>query len=150
LGYDALYQEFRLDEPWDSQHNLKLVGRMPDIYRIGSDADVKEGKTCMVLPVGEGTAFPKGAGLQIRQFADGLSNTILAVEVDDHNATPWTKPSDLEFDPSAPSTALGHHYGSGFLALFGDGSVHFLESKTDAAEIRSLFLVSDSKDSGKQ
>jgi Protein of unknown function (DUF1559) len=29
---EALYKEFKLDEPWDSEHNKKLIPRMPKIY----------------------------------------------------------------------------------------------------------------------
>jgi hypothetical protein len=32
---DALYREFRRDEPWDSEHNLKLLAKMPDVFRVG-------------------------------------------------------------------------------------------------------------------
>jgi RNA polymerase sigma factor (sigma-70 family) len=35
LEQDALYQKFHLDEPWDSEHNLKLLSQMPAVYRIG-------------------------------------------------------------------------------------------------------------------
>ncbi len=30
-----LYNEFRKDEPWDSEHNKKLIERMPETYRLG-------------------------------------------------------------------------------------------------------------------
>src|SRR5688500_14843053 len=29
---EALYKQFKLDEPWDSEHNKKLIGRMPALY----------------------------------------------------------------------------------------------------------------------
>jgi RNA polymerase sigma factor (sigma-70 family) len=35
MDQNALYQQFKLDEPWDSEHNLKLLGQMPAIYRVG-------------------------------------------------------------------------------------------------------------------
>ncbi len=28
-----LYNEFHLKEPWDSPHNLTLIGKMPNVYR---------------------------------------------------------------------------------------------------------------------
>ena len=34
LGEDALYKEFKLDEPWDSEHNRKLLARMPAVFKI--------------------------------------------------------------------------------------------------------------------
>ena len=39
LEHENLYKEFHLDEPWDSEHNKKLIDQMPAIYhrpRVGS------------------------------------------------------------------------------------------------------------------
>ena len=36
LGYQSLYDEFHLDEPWDSPHNLALAAQMPDVFRCPS------------------------------------------------------------------------------------------------------------------
>src|SRR5262245_56693586 len=32
LGLEALYKEFKLDEPWDSAHNKRLLEKMPAVY----------------------------------------------------------------------------------------------------------------------
>ncbi len=32
IEQDALYRQFKLDEPWDSEHNKKLIAQMPKIY----------------------------------------------------------------------------------------------------------------------
>jgi RNA polymerase sigma factor (sigma-70 family) len=32
LEQDNLYQQFKLDEPWDSPHNRKLIARMPRVF----------------------------------------------------------------------------------------------------------------------
>ena len=29
---NRLYDRFKLDEPWDSPHNIELLKEMPDIY----------------------------------------------------------------------------------------------------------------------
>ena len=34
LEQDALFKEFKLDEPWDSEHNKKLLKKMPKVYAI--------------------------------------------------------------------------------------------------------------------
>ena len=31
-GGDALFKQFKLDEPWDSEHNKKLLSMMPPQY----------------------------------------------------------------------------------------------------------------------
>ena len=33
LGEESLYRQFHLDEPWDSEHNRKLIPSMPDVLR---------------------------------------------------------------------------------------------------------------------
>ena len=35
LEQDNLYKSFRRDQPWDSEHNLKLLAKMPDVFRVG-------------------------------------------------------------------------------------------------------------------
>ena len=33
LGEGALFEEFHMNEPWDSPHNKALIGRMPEVSR---------------------------------------------------------------------------------------------------------------------
>src|SRR5262249_9824867 len=62
LNQDNLYKQFHLDEPWDSEHNKKLLDKMPDIFRVPGQKD-KNGTFYQVF-VGEGTMFEqlKGGG----------------------------------------------------------------------------------------
>jgi hypothetical protein len=39
LGENALFKEFKLDEPWDSEHNKALIPKMPEVFKSpGKDA----------------------------------------------------------------------------------------------------------------
>jgi hypothetical protein len=137
---EALYKEFKLDEPWDSDHNKKLIERMPDVFKLpGSKAAA--GKTCVVLPVGEKTVVPKGKGLRFRDITDGTSNTILIVDVDDDHAVNWTAPDDLKFDAEKPNANLSTRYGDGFLAVMCDGSVQFYGPEWPVETLRALFTA---------
>ena len=87
----ALYTRFKLDEPWDSPDNIKLLDQMPSVYL--PSAPKERGTTYIQVLVGEGTAFevrkgnPK-LGMQIpRDFTDGTSNTIGVIEAS--VAVPW-------------------------------------------------------------
>ena len=75
-----LYNEFKLDEPWDSDHNKKLLAKMPKTYAVIGAAKGDEAKTRYRVFVGGGAAFDWIKGAKIGDFADGTSNTILAVE----------------------------------------------------------------------
>ena len=33
LGEKELFEEFHQDEPWDSEHNQKLIERMPEVFK---------------------------------------------------------------------------------------------------------------------
>jgi hypothetical protein len=96
LEQQALYDQFHLDEPWDSPHNATLVGKMPEIFAVDND-DLKAGKTRMQMPMMEGATF-YGDGPQVTfaKVTDGAANTILVVQAPKENAVPWTQPKDLE------------------------------------------------------
>ncbi len=84
----------------------------------------------------------RGRGLAIRDFTDGTSRTILALETDDEHAVVWTQPADLHYDPAQPAAGLGGHFGKGFLATYADGSVHYLPLDIDPEILRALFTPS--------
>src|SRR5262245_24320060 len=46
LGEKGLYSEFKLDEPWDSANNIRLLNRMPAVYATPEGTKkAGEGKT---------------------------------------------------------------------------------------------------------
>jgi prepilin-type processing-associated H-X9-DG protein len=134
----ALYEQFRLDEPWDSEHNKKLIARMPPVYMApGSNAG--PGKTNYVTVRGEKTAFPGKKGISIAQIRDGTAYTIMAVEASDQKAVIWTKPDDFEYDQKNPVAGLTGLRRGGFNAAFCDGHVRFISQAIDADTLKALF-----------
>jgi hypothetical protein len=132
LGQDALYKEFKLDEAWDSPHNKKLIKRMPKVYASSSNPNLTaEGRTTYVVATGPMTPFTEKKGMPFSKVTDGLSNTILALDVDDEHAVIWTKPEDLSVDLKNPARGLRKIDGSGFLVLMMDGSVLVLSATTE-------------------
>ncbi len=103
-----LYDRFKLDEQWDSPHNIKLLPEMPVIYGVPPGAVViaEPGTTFCQVIVGPGAAFETGRELRMPgDFPDGMSNTILVVH--GGRAVPWTKPEDLTYDPKGPLPDMG-------------------------------------------
>ncbi len=142
----ALYKEFHLDEPWDSEHNRKLIEKMPAAFRCpASKLRQKQGLSTYRVVSGEGTVFPGPEGIPIKEIKDGSSNTLMIVEVDDEHAVIWTKPEGLPFDPKNPARGLGGQFKGGFNAALCDGSVRFISNTVDREILRRLFLRNDGK-----
>lgn len=146
-----LYREFRLDEPWDSEHNLRLVARMPEIFASSNPELKAAGKTRFVVPRGAGTVFANPErGLGLQHIADGSSNTALVLEADDAHAVIWTKPDDLELVPDAAERPLAlHPPGASFIALC-DGSTVFVRRELPAAELAALLSIAGGEPSNWQ
>jgi hypothetical protein len=141
LDQVKLYKEFHLDEPWDSEHNKKLIEKMPAVYRSSKNKELNQaGKTTYLVPVGEHMIFTgTEKAISIRDVTDGTSNTIILVDGDDDHAVVWTKPDDLKIDQQKPEAGLRKHPSGGYLTGFADGSVHFLAAKIDAKTLYALF-----------
>ncbi|MFM8273288.1 MAG: DUF1559 domain-containing protein [Gemmata sp.] len=97
IEQDALYKQFKLDEPWDSENNKKLLDKMPKVYAIPGVTRPGGTDTHYRVFVGNGAAFDWVMGTKITAIADGTSNTLMCVTA--ATAVPWTKPDELEFDP---------------------------------------------------
>ena len=142
LEQEALYNEFHLDEPWDSEHNKALIDRMPAVFRCPSASAPEPGTTAYRVFTGKGAAFDQPEGLPITAVVDGTSNTIGIVEAKE--AVAWTKPEDLPFtgDGAAAFELLGSDHAGGFNALFLDGSVRLIKKSIIASTLKALLTYS--------
>lgn len=132
-----MFEQYRFDEPWDSEHNLTLVDRMPDVYRCplvtSSETD---GQTNYL-----GLATEEGGlgitGHSFTDFTDGTSSTALIIA--SKKSVPWTKPADLtERVDSADSEIKPFDDGS-ILLLNADGTVEIM-SPIDRTKLQKMFL----------
>jgi hypothetical protein len=151
LGKKALYYQFRLDEPWDSAHNRRLLAAIPDVYvPPRGQATTEQHSTFYQLFDGPNGAFHSGVeqrrlrpspeGLHVlvlptgaavfesdmitylpREFPNGTANTFLVVE--GKAAVPWTMPKDLWYQSAKPVPELGGLFDGDFNAALADGSV---------------------------
>ena len=143
IEHEWFYKQFHLDEPWDSDHNSKLIGQMPAVFHSPGSKLSDHGRTNYLLPLGNDTLFPPGKeGASLNEVA---SPRIAVVEVNDKHAVVWTKPEDLPFDPDNPLNGLGGLYEGGFNASWSDGHVEFVPSAGDAKTIRERFVLPSEK-----
>ncbi len=144
LDAGDLYNEFHLDEPWDSPRNKPLIARMPATYACPNTARalVLEGKTSYLTPRGPGTTFPGSRGVKIQEILDGSSNTILVVDVNDGAAVPWTRPDDWPVTAPLDTRGLFGHHGDRTVVEFADGSVRTLKS-TVTLRLWQAFITRD-------
>ncbi|MCC6509425.1 MAG: DUF1559 domain-containing protein [Pirellulaceae bacterium] len=134
IEQQQLYEQFHLDEPWDSPHNIKLLPLMPDSYRHPNSL-AKPGHTVYQMPTGPKLAAEPGKRLRLRDFTDGTSNTIAIVETTDQAATPWTKPDDV--NPYDNPAVLRNTTGI-FQASLLDGSARAISVTIDPQMLKGL------------
>jgi hypothetical protein len=136
LEEKALYEQFHLDEPWDSEHHRKLAERMPAAYANANHASTDS--TVYLALDGPEAVFGSVEGKRFRDIIDGTSGTILVVEADSDRAVIWTKPDDLKYEARQPLAGLGHLRTGGFMALFADAHVSFISNGIDPTVLQAL------------
>lgn len=137
-GGQQLYEQFKLDEPWDSEHNKALIAQMPTVY-ANPDVNLGPGKTHYLAVVGNDCVFNGTKdGIQLKDITDGTSNTIAVVEADPAQAVEWTRPDDLKFNPDDPKAGLGNVRAGGWNAALCDGSVRFIADGIDPQVVKAL------------
>ncbi len=145
IGQESLYDQFHLNEPWNSPHNLSLAGQMPDIFR--SDNLPSDSRTPFLAVAGEGTVFPlvsAAVGFDAsNRISDGASNTLMLVEANVSRSVVWTQPQDYFFDPDNPLTGLTGVSPQGFSGVLVSGQRVTVSESVDPDELSNLMMRAD-------
>jgi prepilin-type processing-associated H-X9-DG protein len=135
----ALYQKFKLNEPWDSENNKKLIDQMPKLFvPVRGKADA--GMTFYQSFTGKNAVLKPGQKVTLATIIDGTSNTLMVAEA----AKPviWTRPDDLEYDGKV-LPRLGGMFDGKFHAAFCDGHVVRFRKGVDADILKALIDPAD-------
>jgi hypothetical protein len=143
-----LYRQFRLDEPWDSPDNKKLLERTPPQF-ASPWTERPDVMTHYQVIIGPGSAFERDGLTLKHDFPDGFGDTFLVVAA--RESVPWSSPADVLYHPKAPVLPLLHQRAReqrplcylhrpqlGFGAVFVDGSTRFLPAAIDEQTLHSL------------
>jgi hypothetical protein len=133
IEQQALYQRFKLDEPWDSANNKKLSQARIPVFESPRFPPAEAGGDSYGLTyykgiAGPGTMFDPKGKLRFLDVTDGLSNTVMVIE--DGDPIPWAKPGDYPFDPKKPLPKITAGQNDVVNMLMGDGSVRAVNVKT--------------------
>jgi hypothetical protein len=139
IEQENLFRQFKLDESWDSEHNLPLSKIVIKIYH---GADVKIAPlTYYQVFTGPGTPFPAGKKSRLANIVDGTSNTIGVIEAGP--PVPWTKPADIAYDPKQPLPKFTGPFSNQLHLTMFDGSAWAVRRDIPERELRHLIEAGD-------
>lgn len=138
LDAQDLYDQYKFDEPWDSESNKQVLAKMPAVFRAPDDEAGSVNASYFAV-VGPNTVFSKPEGVQIAGIRDGTSNTIALLE--SKMDIPWTKPVDIEISPDKPLPKLGGWRGEGYAAAFCDGACRVFNKGIEEKLLRALLSI---------
>ncbi len=127
----VMYESYRFEEPWNSVNNRAATAVAPSVFQCPEAQGMNSPNTNYLFIVGEGTLFERDNAATFADVKDGLSNTILIVEVG-RSDIHWAEPRDLDASnlvlPLVPDrlNQPGSQHDGVFLAAMADGSVHTL------------------------
>jgi hypothetical protein len=143
LDQQALYDQYRMDEPWDSKNNIKVLGQMPAVFHSPYD-DPNSCNSGYFALVGAGTLFEGTKGISNAEITDGTNNTLLLAEC--RRQILWTKPEDILFDPYEPLPQLGGFLTGSMAGVMADGAYRLLSiDRLAEEEVRELIIRNDKR-----
>lgn len=165
LENNTLYQQIRLNEPWDSDWNRQFQNQMPTLFRsplfpYESDESVgeRQSKTTFCLVVGGESPYPAdgdGPVWEAIQNAPGAGKTVMIAE---SQPGCWMDPNfDIEFDEAIKGVNVSPRgiwtYSSNELMVAGlyDLSVYVLDPTeySDLKEFRNWLTVGGDEQDGR-
>lgn len=142
IKHADLYKKFRQDEPWDSPHNKKLIGEMPDLFKTPGVSEA--GHTSFELVVCKEFQYRAEHVVTFRDVkriaGEGYRDLLMAVLAGADKRQPWTKPSAIEFERGTGVSILGQQVTArGFpYVTFGGESNKFIPNDATGEQLEAV------------
>lgn len=138
LGQEALYEQFHLEEPWNSPHNLALQTSMPDIF-LNPSLPETETETSYLVIEAEGLLGPPSPDSTFQRPLTAAENPQddskpLTLVMESQIQVPWTAPVD--FQATWADQPLSAEMLHGVNAVDSQGKVNFYPD-TELESLRS-------------
>lgn len=159
LGEHQLYSEYKMTEPWDSADNMRLAGRIPDVFACSIDPSAKAlGETSYVVVIGARTAFrdvtfnadektKKDEQVELEEITDGQESTALLVEYHASGIC-WMEPKDLQFgrmsfniNEDRSNTEIRSKHDNCAFITRADGKAIKIPDGASASDIRAMLTI---------
>jgi prepilin-type processing-associated H-X9-DG protein len=136
-----LYESIDLSKPWNDPANATAHKAMPSLYSCPS-TNVKGGLTTYLALVGKSCFFQETKPRLRSEVTDGMSNSIMVMEVSRKDAVHWMSPQDIGIDFATRfggSVEVAHTGGAH--VLYADGSARFISLNVPTDALRARFTI---------
>jgi hypothetical protein len=149
LGLQDLADRYNFNEPWDSPGNSAVTNVALKLFQCPSQPATNEPLTNYMMVIGPHTISQGSESRKIIDITDGLSNTILLVEVADSDVR-WAEPDDLHFDQidftiNGPKQRgirkISSYHPQGANAAFCDATVRLLKKSTPPEHVKAMLTI---------
>jgi len=134
-----VYEQFNLEEPWNSAANRTLAEQNGTIYESARLDRVRPGYTTYKALVGPKTVINSDEPVEIRQIVAGTSNTIMIVEDLNHPVF-WSDPVDVSPEEFMARFVSEPTSDGGYLIGTADGAVQFFETE-NAGQVSGMTSI---------
>ena len=144
-----LYAKIDLSKPWDDPANADAAKVMLNVYQCPK-VTAPPGFTTYLAVAGPGCCFQPGQPRPFSEITDGLSNTLLVIEVSKPHAVHWMAPQDADVALilSLGKAAKELPHTGGVHGLLGDGAIRFLRADLPTHTWKGLCTVSGNEKLG--
>ena len=145
-----LYDQYHLDEPWDSEHNLEIAHQAIPMFTCPSYGgfmhDPEHGDAALtnyVAVVGPSSVFRGREPTGRDDISDDPASTIFLVEVADDHAVPWAAPGDITAEEFVVDLADHevHNHPDGTVVVFADTTSRVLPPDTSPTTLKAMTTI---------